>query len=148
MQERFEDESAPKTLTEEEVTLVIERYGEMQAAKRGPSVDDVAEAMGVDADVVEKILGEIRQSKSDEEVKKRLDALEEENARLREMSVATHSYQTAGRRTRALPFLVVAAIIIALLTIRGIGSGGGVGIAPIIVFGLLLGLVIRALRRG
>ena len=152
MQERFEETPVDQVLTDDEVKLVIERYGEMEAAKRGPKVRDVAEAMGVEPSVVSKILSEIRESKSDDDLKERLETLEEENARLRDR---VHNepipalQPLPARRGGFGPFAIIGFIFLAMMLARasGLGAGSGaISISTVFIGAIIVVFFLRWIR--
>ena len=122
-------------VSSDEVRTLIKRFGEIQAEESQPSVADVAEALHVEPQTVEIMLAEIRRSKDQEELDKRLDTLERENEQIR--SMVSHR-PTEGETSRSLGGRVAKMIVLGLMTFTlvvllgfvRVGPGGG-GIGPI-----------------
>ena len=146
-------------VTEVEVRALIERFGERQTMAHGqPTVQDVAEALQVDPVTVGKMLYELRESKGQDEIKKRLDKLEKENAELRQRSgnmTALHTPFADDNVRRPFLFAFIAAIAIVAIT-RKAAFGAGQNVwekefIAILLVALALFLVgrrvIRRIRR-
>jgi len=144
-------------LTDEEVEAIIKRYGEAQAgASTQPTVKDVAEALHVDPSVVAKLLEDVRGAKTQEDLQARLDALEEENAELRERAEKSeyatsemwHDYseRRPWRARRRSPRVVALAGLFVMLffLLRGLSFGGSsMSVLPLII---LIGVLFVFLR--
>lgn len=107
------EETEPVTASE--VRALVERFGERQAMAQGqPTVQDVAEALQVSPATVSKMLLELRQSKDQDEIKRRLDSLEKENAELRERTVIASQLHTPFPNASVrVPFL--AAMMVSII---------------------------------
>ena len=110
-------------VTQEEVRALIQRFGERETtASDQATVGDVAEALQLEPTTVGSMLVELRSSKSQRDIRARLDRLEEENAELRQRAedragpMSLISISDGGRTARmallaALCFLTVLTVV-------------------------------------
>lgn len=119
---------ANEPVSDEELRALIERFGERQAGQSTqPTVRDVAETLQVDTQTVGAMLAELRKSKSEAEVKERLDRLERENEELRARTDNEYGFGRPFRRRRrraAMMAAMLAIMVGALFSVRGGGLGG------------------------
>ena len=104
--------------------------------------------------VVTKMLTELRQSKSQDEIRSRLEALERENAELRERAVATHEpgVQTrvpmGARITLIIAFLALMFLAFTMTAARGLNPGQATAVfVPLIAAGAVT-IALASRRRG
>lgn len=142
---------ANEALTEKEVEAIIKRYGESQTGAGQTSVEDVAEALQVEAGVVEKLLHEVRTAESSKQLQDRLSALEKENAQLKSRSShwqdEAYGFEGWGfptrRRRRALRASMIGMAAGAILLAFNSGS-----VSQYTVLGLIAILALLAMRYG
>lgn len=127
----------------EEVRALIERFGERQANRSNqPTVADVAESLQVEPATVAAMLQELRESRSQAEIKERLDRLERENAELRARSESPFIMGVTHHGTpQRMQVAVMAGLFsVLLLTLISRKLGAGQSSMPWLVFGVLVGL--------
>ncbi|MBS1722101.1 MAG: hypothetical protein JSS66_03730 [Armatimonadetes bacterium] len=91
-QETQAQEGSPdETLTPEEVSAILSRYGEQQAGEPVPRLSDVAETLQVDRSVVSQLLRDIRGANTEKQLRERLDRLEREHEELRSRAALSES---------------------------------------------------------
>lgn len=128
MANEFEPPASAERLTDEEVQAIVKRYGERQpGAETGPTVADVAETLGVDADTVARMLREIRGARSEQQLQERLNQLEAENEALRRRADTGLEESFFSRRhwmVRRVRRRRRAAILAALVAAGFVAAGG------------------------
>lgn len=141
-------------VSDEEVRSLIERFGEKQAAPPGqPTVKDVAETLHIEPETVAKMLAEIRGAKDQDEIKERLDRLEQENAELRSRThhlPDTSSLEFQTRQKIAMRIAITGAVMMAFFIMVSQGRMGGIGFIVLLLIGamVVLGVLAAKKKRG
>ena len=127
----------------EELRALIERFGERQLAPSSqPTVRDVAETLQVEPTTVAAMLREYRESKSQAEIKERLDRLERENAELRARTESPFLLEPGRegppRSARVALLAGLVSVLILTLVTRKLGTGpSSTPFFLLVVFGLV-----------
>ncbi len=148
--------AANETLTHEEVSAILKRYGEQQAGEGQPRVSDVAEALQVEPSVVSQMLNDIRRSSTEQQLRDRLEQLEREHEELSRRSQASQAdfeglfasgnwarSRYRNRKRASVGAVAVAAILASVFASghRSMPSSSGVWIF------VAIALIVLALRR-
>lgn len=128
---------ATEPVSPEELRALIERFGERQTARSSqPTVQDVAETLQVEPSTVAAMLQELRESKTQAEIKERLDRLERENAELRARTESSGLFAPSFQ-DRPRPALIAATLGLSVAMLLGLllarKGVAGTAIWPLIV---------------
>ena len=147
-------------LSEDEVQAIIERYGEGQSGGDGQAtVKDVAEALHVEPSVVGRMLSDIRTADSSEQLRERLEALEQENAELRAHADPSEDSWSAfdcctpwsyrrGRKPRSRFLIMILMVSLFVIIAPLMRAGPRFGPLGLIILILGCALLVKFLRSG